>query len=65
MRRQCPDCRTVTGGAAPYCGSCGYQFQQTDAVRALAAVRTKKNFTPAIFTGLAVAVAQYFFYRLG
>jgi len=64
MRRQCPECKTVTGGHAGYCGSCGCAFTAQDAVRAMAATqKPKKQYGIAVLAGLAVALLQYEFLR--
>lgn len=62
MKKQCPDCRTVTGGAATYCASCGFRFRRLDPVRAMAA-RPKKYYGAAAFAGFAVAVVQYMLFH--
>jgi hypothetical protein len=61
MRRQCPDCKTVTGGNACYCGSCGFRFvvKETDPVRAMATRKPKSHHGIAVAVGLAVAVLNY------
>jgi hypothetical protein len=59
MRRECPDCRTVTGGSASYCGSCGWRFRSTkDPIRRMAD-RSRKELGLAALTGFMVAVMQY------
>jgi len=63
MRRQCPDCKTVTGGHAGYCGACGYRFLGIqDPVRAMA-FKPKTEHVAAAMMGLAVAVLQYILLR--
>ena len=64
MRRQCPECRTLTGGKAAFCGSCGFQFTTADdKVRQMAAAKPKKNYGASVIAGLAIAVAQYMLRR--
>ena len=58
MRRQCPDCKTVTGGHAGYCGSCGYSFLSKDPVRAML-VKPKTEHGMVVLVGLAVAALNY------
>lgn len=58
MRMQCPECKTVTGGNAGFCGSCGYRFKSSDAKRA-GATRSLKDYSASILAGLMIAVVRY------
>ncbi|MEO8096971.1 MAG: hypothetical protein ABI811_04675 [Acidobacteriota bacterium] len=63
MRQECPECRTVTGGNAGYCGSCGYVFK-IDAVRRVAGKsKPKTHYATAATIGVAVAVVHYVLFR--
>ena len=61
MRRQCPECKTVTGGNAGFCASCGFRFEVKDPVRAM--LKPKKEHGVAVLAGLAIAVLQYLLMR--
>jgi hypothetical protein len=59
MRKQCPECKTVTGGQADYCGSCGYTYvAPRDRVRLLA-VKRGPEYGAAVFAGFAIAVLEH------
>ena len=54
MRKQCRECRTTTGDAAPYCEACGCQFRNVPPL--LLHRATWKGRLVAIISGLLVAV---------
>jgi predicted nucleic acid-binding Zn ribbon protein len=58
MRAQCPECGTVTGGDAKFCGSCFYRFGtlEKDQMRAK---RSRVELAVAIAAGLTIAVVRY------
>lgn len=58
MRKQCPECRTVTGGDAGYCGSCGYQYKRRDYAGGKK-TRSFKDYSASILAGLTIAVMRY------
>lgn len=65
MRQECPECRTVTGGNAAYCGSCGYVFKfKVDAVRlAVGKAKPTKYYAVAAAIGVALAAVLFLLFR--
>jgi hypothetical protein len=60
MRRQCPDCKTVTGGHAGYCGACGYRFLRPDPLRSY---KAKTDHAIAVLVGLGVVTLNYLLFH--
>ncbi len=58
MRVQCPECKTVTGGTAGFCGSCGLRFAAYSAA-VIRKERSRQECAIAILTGLTIAVVRY------
>jgi hypothetical protein len=59
MTTQCPECRSKSSTAGPYCDVCFYRFSPADLERFVSETRKTAYRLVAIATGLGVAVLCY------